>query len=108
MEKAIYKHSTLVLLLSHLVYSHITGLDVSKAITAVFLIALHGYNIYLQKLELPDLNKDFADFKIASSNEVKITNAELVKRMDEFEASMTKYDAFFIKNQNNPLKTVRF
>lgn len=108
MEKAIYKHSTLVLLLSHLIYSHITGLDVSKAITAIFLIALHGYNLYLQKLELPDLNKEFADFKNTSSIEVKATNAELSKRMDEFEANMTKYDAFFIKNQSNPLKTVRF
>jgi hypothetical protein len=109
MEKAIYKHSTLAILLAHLVYSHVTGLDLPKAITAVFLIALHAYNKYLEKLEIPDLNKEFSDFRESITNTIHNNEQKTSKTMEEFQNSLVKYDTFIIKGQSsNSAKTMRF
>lgn len=100
MEKAIYTHSTLVLLLSHLIYSHVTGLDISKAIVAVFLVGLHAYAQYLKKIELPDMTKEFANFKASITKEISETKHAVDTRMSSYEEHMSKYDAFIIKNPN--------
>jgi len=104
MEKAIYKHSTLVLLLSHLVYSHITGLDLPKALVAIVLVALRAYNKYLQKLEIPDINKELDRIKLDLSSKIEKVDIHL----KQVESSMSKYDAFIIKNPASSSKNIRF
>lgn len=104
MEKAIYKHSTLVILLAHLAYSHATGLDLPKALIGIFLVGLHAYNKYLQKLEVPNIHKEIDLIK--QDLETKI--AQVTTDIKTVESSLSKYDAFIIKNPTSANKVVRF
>lgn len=104
MEKALYKHSTLVILLAHLTYSHATGLDLPKALVGIFLVGLHAYNKYLQKLEVPDIQKQLSSITSTLNTRIETLDAH-VKAV---ESSLSKYDAFIIKNPTSASKVVRF
>jgi len=108
MEKAIYRHSTLVILLSHLIYSHATGFDIPKSIAAVFLIGLHAFNKYLEKQEVPDMRAEFSAFKVELNKALEANKKDVEVKVGHIESSLSKYDTFIIKNPNTAAKSIRF
>ena len=108
MEKAIYKHFSLILLLAHLVYSHMVGLDTPKALVAIFLVTLCAFNRYLEKIEIPDMRKEFESYKKQIEKNMAEKNSETATKIQALEGSLSKYDAFIINNPAASTKSLRF
>lgn len=114
MENRIYKNSLGLITLIHLGVSHWQGTvaNLSTAIIALSLVGLIAVFRYFEHNSLPDMRKEFAEFKAACKGDMSSfkvdMNTEVGGRLNSFESSLSKYDAFIIKNPSIGAKSIRF
>jgi hypothetical protein len=103
MENKVYKHILGSLIVIHLAVSHWQNSigNLSTALIAVSLVGLLGWMKWLEKQEQPDMRKEFAAFK--KDMEFHVDN-----KLGAFESSLSKYEAFMIKNPQTASKSIRF